>query len=104
MAKKLTKADFDYLATQTGAALEYEVTEGGRHRRTGELIPWSITLDAPKGKIFRGSFCHVDCSLQGTTARVDWDLAFRGLREILEDGFLDCEDEECEVCHGDSEG
>lgn len=103
MTKKLTKADFEYLATQTGAPVEFEVSEGYR-RPSGEVVFWSITLDAPKGKIFRGSFCHVDCSLQGKTMKVDWDLAFRGLREIFEDGFLDCEDEDCDVCHGGSEG
>lgn len=101
MGHKFTKASFEYLAKEA-AGLEFEVSTGYR-RPSGEVVGWSITLDAPKGKIFRGSFCHVDCSLQGPTPAVDWDLACRGLREILEDGFEDCAEEGCEVCAEASE-
>lgn len=88
-----------FMAAAAKAGIEVEYRHGYIHPRTGEERGWEITLDAPAGKLFTTSQCHVDCSLQGDGRTPIWADVLQGLYEIIDAGFEDCEDAECDVCH-----
>ena len=104
--RRSAKQKFLDLAAAHGVGVEY--LEGRRsHPRTGEVVPWEITLDAPPGRRFAGSGTSVDCSLRGDgidygpgnalnrapQVTPDWRLLLTRLEQILDDGFED-EDED----------
>ena len=102
----MSRARFFALAAAAGIEVEYDAGRR-RHPRTGELVPWGMLLDSPPGKIFVGSHCHVDGSLQGEDeVTPDWKLQARHLQSLIDEGFADCTDAECETCHpeNDDEG
>jgi hypothetical protein len=90
----MSKARFMAMAEAAGIDVLY--SGGGRHPRTGEMIPYELTLDAPEGKQFVGSGCGCDCSLMGQEGETspDWPRMRRALKEIIADGFEDLEPEE----------
>jgi len=98
----MTKKDFMALAERNGIEVEYDAGRKS-HPRTGEPVPWSITLDSPPGKIFNGSWCHVDCGMSGEGDVIetapDWAREIKTLEAIIAEGFSDCDDPECDTCH-----
>lgn len=93
-----TRAEFEMLAAAHGIRVEVEMSLAGN--------PPHITLDAPEGKRFSGSQIHVDCAccavrLNGTS--IDWSTSTRALRDLIAQGFDDCDDAECEYCSPDGE-
>ena len=104
-----TKKKFYELAEKHGVDVSYDRGyidhfHGGINGRGGP-VPFGITLDAPDGKLFVASSCHVDCSIQGDpgTTTTDWRAACVKLKSIIEDGFIDCDDPDCDQC-ADSRG
>lgn len=93
---KTTKADFMRMSEAAGISVIY--SGGGKHPRTGELIPYELTLDAPEGKQFVGSGCGCDCSLMGQANETfpNWVKLCRALEQIIADGFVDAESDEAE--------
>lgn len=93
----MSRAKFFALAAAHGIEVEYDAGRKS-HPRTGELVPWGITLDH-RGKVFRGSGCHSDCSLQGDDeVTPDWQVELKALQSIVDEGFEDCDDPDCEWC------
>lgn len=63
---------------------------------------WTIILDAPPGKIFRGQDFHYTCALHGHDFLkdcVDWNKTATDIERIATEGFEDCKDEDCEWCN-----
>ena len=89
----MSKARFWAIAEAADIEVLYHV--GGKHPRTGELIPYELTLDAPDGKWFVGSYCSCDCSLMGQEGETspNWRKLCQGLEAIIADGFVDAEEE-----------
>ena len=99
----MTRAKFEALAEQHGIEVEYR--PGGTISRgpmMGEKYAAEIMLDAPFKKLFRTSSCHCDGSLNHTLeedgTRTDWKGSYEGLKKIIDYGFDDCEDPDCEIC------
>lgn len=94
----MSKKVFSEIASQHGIEFDY-MAGGHKHPRTGDIVNYTLMLDAPKGRIFNTSGCHCEGSLNGLGgAKIDWEQAIKALRYIIEDGFSDCEDEDCDVC------
>ena len=93
------KASFMAIADKAGIEVTYWA---GRHShpRTGEPVPYEMMLDHPT-KIFAGSYCHCDGSLMGNGDEItpNWAEMIRLLRGIIAEGFKDCDDPECDICH-----
>lgn len=62
----------------------------------------SITLDAPEGKVFKGTGGHVEHGLHGhgfqRGFKPNWKETMIDLRRIIGEGFTDCTDPECDIC------
>ena len=100
----MSRARFMALAASAGIEVEYH--PGRRsHPRTGEPVGYEMLLDHPT-KVFCGSYCHCDGSLMGnneiTEITPDWVELTRLLRGIIDEGFIDCDDPECDICHTDA--
>lgn len=98
----MRKANFIALADAAGISVDYSAGRAS-HPRTGEPVPYELTLDAPAGKLFNTSDCHVDCSLMGQCDPVeitpDWNPLADALRGIVAAGFSDCADPNCDTCY-----
>ena len=69
--------------------------------------PATVDLYSPDGKVFVGSGCHTDCSIQDLTDAdsIDWPAALTSLERIIAIGFEDCPDgDACDYCHPEIEG
>jgi hypothetical protein len=98
----MSRAKFMALAKSHGIDVEYT---GGRrsHPRTGEPVCWEMILDAPEGKTFTSSGCHMDCSIQAASENEvvpNWGDAIHELQGIIALGFGECDESECDVCDG----
>ncbi len=73
-----------------GCTIDIEKAGGG----------WLITLDAPTGKLFVSSGCHVDCGIHGNGWRTqpDWACTYANAMAAIDCGFLECDDPDCEFC------
>jgi hypothetical protein len=89
----MSKSLFFKIASQNDVEVEYEPKA-----RTGE--PAIINIYSPIGKVFCTSGCHSDCSIQDLTdnGSVDWLKATESLKAILQLGFYDCLDPDCDFC------
>lgn len=97
MSKKL----FFQLAEQAGITVEY--TPGGRPRgpfAPDVVYPYHCLCDAPYRKIFKGHGLHCTNHIQGEegVAATNWTEAVQMLRELIAEGFEDCDDPECDYC------
>lgn len=83
--------------------IEYDYTPGGRV--AGVIVPFHIMLDAPKGKLFKGTLIHCDGGIQGNDneTRANWKRCYLELDKIIAEGFVTCDDADCEICHPDEE-
>lgn len=65
----------------------------------GEVL---IYLDAPPRKLWRESMCHVSCAIHGNGFRykkqINWAETLADVKNIVQLGTEDCEDEDCDVC------
>lgn len=103
----MNKSGFFALAAAAGVEVSY--TPGrARHPRTKEPVAYNLMLDAPAGKVFNSSDCHCDGSLNpwaedgdAVQTTPNWDDLAGFLRHIISAGFSDCDEPECETCHGE---
>ena len=95
----MSKEKFMKLAESAGIVVSAEEPAAIVRR---EKLPYLIPLDAPKGKVFAGTFCHSDCGCQGDPKSgkgVNWVEALDYLNGLIAQGFEDCEDPDCDMCH-----
>lgn len=61
-------------------------------------LSWDLTLEAPPGKLFAGSDCTIDCSINNAYGwdplqkQTDWTPILRAIAVIHADGYVDDED------------
>jgi len=84
-----------FMALAEAAGIEVEYCAGGKHRRTGETVPYELMLDAPDGKWFAGSFTSCDGSLNGQSGETspDWAELCKALQSIISAGFVDADED-----------
>jgi len=94
------RQQFFALAEAHGVEASYDAGRK-RHPRTGEPVEYGMMLDHPT-KIFAGSGCHCDGSLGGAAWEVtpDWERLVHQLKQIIAEGFADCDDPDCDICNG----
>lgn len=87
------KLEFEKLCEEHGIQLSYGRSYTRKH--DGITYPYWILLDAPEGKNFASSECSSDGSIQGTdeNPKVNWTIALKALKEIIELGFEDADEE-----------
>ena len=95
---KTTVAMISRYAQKNGAFFS---TAGKTGISTG--VGHALYLDAPKGKLWVESNCHVSCALHGNghfdaLTSEDLALTFADVKSIIEAGTVDCDDEDCETC------
>lgn len=97
----MSRAKFMQIAAQAGIEVDYSA---GRkhHPRTGEPVEYELMLDHPL-KVFEGSGCHCNGSLMGSPGEVtpDWRKLVQELQAVIAEGFSDCDDDECDICHSE---
>lgn len=63
---------------------------------------YDIVLTAPHRKLFNGLGTHYDYSLYGNghsvVEKIDWTKTRNDMRAIIQSGFEDCEDPDCDIC------
>lgn len=62
-----------------------------------------ISLFSPQGKVFAGTRNHIECGIHGNGYqqgfKPDWSQTLADIKRILGEGFAECDDPECEMCH-----
>ena len=87
------------LAKEHGIDVMYEPPYQSRF--TGESYSAYILVDSPHGKRFKQTDLHVDGSLAVTLPnnKVDWKQTTQNLQNLIDEGFIDCDDPDCEMCN-----
>lgn len=85
-----------FMAIAEAADIDVTYIGGGKHPRTGEIVPYELTLDAPDGMQFVSSGCGCDCSLMGQEGQTspNWATLCKELQAIIADGFEESEEDE----------
>ena len=65
-------------------------------------IQW-LQFWSPRGKLFCSSGCHIDAEAQNLTTEksMDWPACLELLQQIIDSGFVDCDEPNCETCNLD---
>jgi hypothetical protein len=66
-----------------------------------------ISLWSPCGKVFAGTGGHLECGIHGNGFqrgfKPDWSKTLADIRRVIEEGVIDCDDPDCEMCHAENE-
>lgn len=77
-----------------------------KHRATLDIEceDYDLNIDAPKGKVFNESLCHVICEPFKNNGGQSWKPeAYSKAAVRVSMGTYDCPDPDCDVCHGEDE-
>lgn len=90
----ITRLGFMALAKQYGVTVDYRPPD----RKC--TAPATLDLMAPANMVFKSSGLHVDCSISAITAAddIDWERAATGLKGVAADGFIACDERDCDYC------
>lgn len=95
---RITVSYIQGIARRHGATFS---TDGNVRQSTS--IGHGLYLDAPDGKVWRESGCHVSCAIHGhdyhgALTGEDLRKALADVQKIIDLGTEDCTDEDCDVC------
>lgn len=90
----MSKVNFIKLAEQNGIEVQY--TPAYTDKWTKEKFGWNCLCDAPAGHIFAATGLHCDASIQGD--KVEWNRAIKELNALIDQGFDECDNPNCEYC------
>jgi len=68
----------------------------------------SIILDAPPGRVWNESGCHISCGIHGhgfvfSGKRINWTATLADVISIIDQGTELCDDEDCDACGRDAD-